>query len=178
MSLQKTTILTLFNFTFHSFSSHKWQKGEMKHKNQKSSMGFRSTENHEWSTCYFTWECLLLYLYLWPESGLLCFPCFLCSLWRILCSLRSCVFLCIFHYNLSSMVMPYNWHIPTDNSVPFAKHTVLLLSKITGNLKSLWEIKYTQQSDATKKTGQMSHNHNSIFNEHKQDKATGKKDFA
>lgn len=85
MSQPKTTILTFF----HSFSSHKWQKEEIKHKNQKTRAGFRSDENHEWITCYFTWGFPQLHLYTWPESGFLCF---LYSLWGILSSVRSCVF--------------------------------------------------------------------------------------
>lgn len=157
-------------------SSHKRQKGEIKRKNQKRRAGFRSVEKHKLSTCYFTWGFLQLHLYIWPELGLLCF---LCSLWGISSSVRFCVFQWIFHYNLSSMVMHCNWYSLVNNNLPFAKHIVLSLSKITANLKSAWEIKqYTQQCDTVKKTGQISHSHNSISNEHKQDKATGKKDFA
>lgn len=157
------------NFPFHSFTSHKWQKGEIKHeKKEARDVSWKPPSEapaillEDFLNCIFIYE---------QKLGF-CVSCVLfgrpCAVWGPVCSSR--------------FFMTILWSCPTTDTflwttnLPFAKHTVLSLSTMTANLNNAWEIKqYTQQSDTIKKTDQMSHIHNSIFNEHRQEKATGKK---
>lgn len=110
------------NFTFHSFSSHKWQKGEIKHRNQVS---WKPWVKH--LLFYFRISSIAsLYMTrIWVSM----FPMFS---WGILCSVRSCVFWWIFHYNLWSCPITdtFLWtivsHFPSTQFCHWAKSLQIL----------------------------------------------------